>query len=313
MKVAVIGTGKWGRNLARNLHEFGALGAAAGIDPASRENLAAEYPGLVIHEDYRALLKNDITAVAIATPAPTHYRITEDALLAGKDVFVEKPLALSAGDAVKLAELADKEGRILMVGHLLLYQPAIQWIKQYLQSGALGTVYSLHQERLNLGKARSVENALWSLGVHDIAVALHLVGAEPERVLISGQSMIQPAVEDDVYLHLEFPGGIRAHLHNSWLWPEKRRRLTVVGAKGILVYDELEQKVALHRKGIASDLTNRDEGSELVFDGSGAPLKIELEHYLARLEDRRTPLSDGRSGAAVIRVLEKATKLLEMQ
>jgi predicted dehydrogenase len=252
-----------------------------------------------------------VPAVAIATPVPTHYPIAREALLAGKDVFVEKPITLSLAEAEDLAKLAKQLDRVLMVGHLLLYQPAIQWIKQYLAAGELGQVHSLHQQRLNLGRARAVENVLWSFGVHDVAVLLHLVGAAPTRIYATGQRVLQAKVEDDVYLHLGFPGGVQAHLHTSWLWPERRRGLTVVGSKGMLVYDEIAQTVTLHKKGITPELANRDEGAEVVFSGSGEPLKLELEHFLARVADRAAPLSDATSGVEVVRVLEEASRQLE--
>ena len=171
------------------------------------------------------------------------------ALEAGKDVFVEKPMTLTAAESAKLIELAESnDQRVLMVGHLLLYQPAIQWIKKQLDEGMLGEVFSLHQERLKLGRARYIENVTWSLGVHDLAVLLFLTDEDPDSVFASGHCGLQERVEDDVYVHLHFPSGIRAHLHNSWLWPENRRGLTIVGEKGMLVYDEVNQRVIHHRK-----------------------------------------------------------------
>lgn len=180
-----------------------------------------------------------------------------------------------------------------------------------MHSGGLGTLWSLHCERLNLGKARDAENALLSLGVHDVAVLLHLVGQVPEKIEVQGQAVVQKEIEDDVYLHLRFPNGVKAHLHCSWLWPEKRRRLTIIGSKGMLVYDELEQTVTFHRKGIYTDLTNRDEGTELVFQSHGEPLRLELEHFLMCLSQEAKPLSDGESAIAVVAVLEEATRKLK--
>lgn len=315
MRVAVIGAGNWGKNLVANFHALGALAAVAEVSEELRRGVEAKYPGVRLHADYRPLLASDIDAVAIATPPATHFEIAQAFLHWGKDVFVEKPLTLSSREARALVELAQETGRILMVGHLLLYQPAIEWIKDFLDSGGIGSLVSLHQERLNLGRARSVENALWSLGVHDVAVLLHLVGDFPDELQIAGQRAIQPTVEDDVYLHLRFGGGagraeIQAHLHTSWLWPEKRRRLTVIGARGMLVYDELDQTVVLHRKGIRDDLSNRDEGSEVVFKGDAEPLRRELEHFLACVKSRQRPRSDGRNGLDVVRVLEQATEQL---
>lgn len=311
MYVSVIGAGHWGKNLVNNFHALNALGSVAEPAPGLRAALAGQYPDLPLHADHRAALDSDVTAVVIATPVASHFALAREALLAGKDVFVEKPLTLSSAEARELVRLADEHQRLLMVGHLLLYQPAIQWIKRYLDEGHLGRLRSLHQERLNLGKVRSVENALWSLGVHDVAVLLHLVGAPPSRIEATGHRVLQPEVEDDVYLHLGFSNGIQAHLHTSWLWPEKRRRLTVVGDAGMLVFDEADQTVTLHRKTVGADLAHQDGGQEVVFQGAGEPLRLECEHFMTRLKDRGTPLSDGRSAIAVVQVLEEATRRLK--
>ncbi|NPV54651.1 MAG: Gfo/Idh/MocA family oxidoreductase [Firmicutes bacterium] len=310
MKVGVIGAGQWGQNLVRAFSRLGALAAVAEINHEARERLAAEFPGVPLYEDCNYLLESDIPAVVIATPASTHYQIAKKALLSGKDAFVEKPLALSLAEARELVEIAESKESILMVGHLLLYQPAVQWIKNYLASGALGDVGFMVQERLKLGLVRAVENVLWSFGVHDIAVLLHLVEEKPEEVKAVGRCFLQEGVADDVYVHLRFPGGVQAHLHTSWLWPETRRRLTIVGARAMLVYDELEQKVTLHKKWVGPALGHHDEGSEVVFQGSSEPLLLECRHFLECLEKRETPLSDGRSAVAVLEVLEAAEKQL---
>ncbi|HXG28570.1 MAG TPA: Gfo/Idh/MocA family oxidoreductase, partial [Nevskiales bacterium] len=222
-----------------------------------------------------------------------------------------KPMTLNSRDAEDLVALAKREQRVLMTGHLLLFQPAVRWIKQFLDSGKLGTLYSLHQERMDLGRAQPVENVLWALGVHDLAVLLYLVGAHPHRIRASGHHVLTPGVEDDVYVHMEFPSGVRANLHNSWLWPVKRRRLVVVGSTGMLVYNEVHQKVVHYRKRIGADLKNVDEGSELVFEGHGQPLRLELEHFLECMQTRATPLASGESAIEVIKVLEAAAGMLE--
>lgn len=311
MKVGLIGAGGWGRNLARTLRELGVLGGIAEVRVEAHDELRSLYPDVPIYPDHRALLEAGLPAVAIATPAATHFALAREVLLAGKHAFVEKPLALRAAEAEELADLADREGRVLMVGHLLLYQPAVRWIEEFLHTGELGTICSLHQERLKLGTVRTVENVLWSFGVHDIAVILYLVGDSPDSIDVQGQAVLQEGVEDDVYLHLRFRSGLRAHLHVSWLWPEKRRRLTVVGSKGMLVYDEGTQTVTLHRKRIGEDLKPADAGEEAVFQGMAQPLTLELEHFLTCVRDRRRPLSDGRSAVEVVRVLEEATRELE--
>ncbi len=308
--VAVVGAGNWGRNLVRTFHALGALGAIVETDSSARQRMVREYPGVPVYEDTVQILVGTVPSVAIATPAATHYAIARAALLAGKDVFVEKPMTLVASEAEDLTRLADREQRVLMVGHLLLYQRAIRFIKGFLESGKLGALRSLHLERLNLGRARSHENALWSLGVHDVAVILHLVGQAPTDVRITGQCVVQERVEDDVHLHLAFPNGIQAHLHASWLWPEKRRRLVAVGTGGMLVYDELSQRVAFHRKGIRPDLSSRDEGSEVVLEGDDEPLLAECRHFLECVASRMKPLSDGRSAAEVVRVMERANRLV---
>ena len=305
--IAAIGAGSWGKNIVRNLSELGALAAVAEAAPELRKELAEQYPNVPLHDDYRALLADDsIGGVTIATPAPSHFEAAAAALEAGKDVFVEKPMTLTSADSAKLVELAESnDQRVLMVGHLLLYQPAIQWIKKQLDDGILGEVFSMHQERLKLGRARYIENVTWSLGVHDLAVLLFLTDEDPDSVFASGHCGLQETVEDDVYVHLHFPSGIRAHLHNSWLWPENRRGLTIVGEKGMLVYDEVNQRVIHHRKTINADLQNEDFGEEIAFSGSGQPLALELQHFIDCCRERTTPLSDGRSGHRVVEVLEQ--------
>ncbi|OIQ12671.1 Gfo/Idh/MocA family protein [Neomoorella thermoacetica] len=311
MTVGIIGAGNWGKNLVRTFFSLGRLAGVAEVNPATRQWLAAAYPGLPVYSDYGDLLACDIAAVAIATPAATHYQVAREALLAGKDVFVEKPLALSRAEAEELVALAESKNRILMVGHLLLYQPAVQWLKRYLESGAIGPVAFLTQERLKLGRVRPVENVMWSFGVHDIAVLLYLVGQKPQQVKAYGRCFLQKEIEDDVYLHLRFPGGIAAHLHVSWLWPEQRRLLTIVGSKAMLVYDEVQQRLTLYKKRVTPDLQSEDAGSEVVFQGDGEPLLLECRHFLDRVADRRRPLSDGRGALDVIAVLEEAEKQLK--
>lgn len=309
-KIAVIGAGTWGRNLVRNFFELGALGAVADNNPDLRAGITGEYSGVMVHDDYTAVLSDDtISGVAIATPAPTHYQVARECLLAGKDVFVEKPMTLVAREARELCEIAREHERILMVGHLLLYQPAIQFIHKFLTEGNLGRIYHLHQERKKLGRARYVENVTWSLGVHDLAVLLYLAGESPRHIFASGHCGLQKEVEDDVYVHMTFAEGIKAHLHNSWLWHENRRQLTVVGEKGILVFDEIPGEVVFHRKTIGSDLENQDGGSEVLFQGSAQPLRLELQHFLECIQTRRQPISSGANGLAVIEALERIMML----
>ncbi len=311
MKVGLIGAGDWGKNIARTLHGLGALGAIAEVSEDLRGQLRELYPEVPLYEDHCALLKSDLPAVAIATPAATHFALTQQALERGKHVFVEKPLALRKDEAQSLADLAQARGLVLMVGHLLLYQPAVRWIKDYLGAGALGAVWGLHQERLNLGTVRTVENVLWSLGVHDVAVLLNLAGHSPTGIQASAQDVLQSGIADDVCVHLAFPSKACAHIHVSWLWPEKRRRLTVIGSEAMLVYDEIAQTVTRHAKRIGENLRPENEGEEVVFQGSAQPLTLEMEHFLACVQQGRRPLTDGTSAVEVVGVLEEATRQLE--
>lgn len=305
MRIVAIGAGAWGKNVIRNLEDLGVL---AGIVEGNNERLnayAEGHPDLSLFADWRAALASDCDAVAIATPTATHYEIAHAALLAGKDVFVEKPMTPTGAEARALVDVAESHERILMVGHLLMYQPAIAWMKNYMDSGQLGRLFSIRHERLNLGRARSAENVIWDIGVHDMAIMLYLTGTAPERVRGTGHRMLGLAVEDEVHVHLEFPGGVRGNLHTSWLWPETNRRTILRGAKGMLVYDELAQTVTLHRRWIDDGLQNHDEGSEVVHRGDGQPLRLELSHFIECVAERRTPRSDGASAVTVIETLER--------
>lgn len=307
MNVAVIGSGNWGKNLVRNFANLGVLVAVADSVEANLNWVAEEFPDVARYESSEELLASvDLDAVAIATPPHTHCSIAMAAMEKSLDVFVEKPLTLDPEEARLLKDTAANRGLILMVGHLLLYQPAIQFIKKYLDDGALGKVYTLTQRRSKLGRVRSVENVLWSFGVHDVAVLLHLVGEAPSNVLFSGHAAFTEGVEDDAHLHLQFPSGIRANLHNSWYWPRVERELVITGEKGILVFDELNAKVILHKKQVAEDLSHFDGGDEVIFEGAAQPLLIELKHFLECCETRQQPTSDGQNGYDVVNVLSQA-------
>lgn len=308
MKTAVIGCGNWGKNLVKTLAGLGELHSIVETEEERRAKFAEEIPGLLTFSGYEELLQSDVGAVCIATPVESHFTIAQAVLKSGRHAFVEKPLTLSSSEARSLVHLAEEENKVLMVGHLLLYQPAIEFIKRSLESGLIGNVLSFHQERLNLGRARRVENVLWSLGVHDVASLLFLAGESPNWVVSAAQAALSPGVEDDYYLHLNFNSGKSAHLHCSWLWPELRRRLTAVGSTGMLVYDEVAQEVTHVKKRIGASLENIDNGSEVVFGGASEPLKLELQDFLDCCETGNTPRSDGRSAVDVIEVLERAGK-----
>lgn len=307
MKIAVIGAGAWGKNLVNNFAKLGVLNAVADAVKENRDWVAENHPGIELFESAEVLYATKkFDAVAIATPPHTHHALAKQAMKLGLDAFVEKPLTLDPQEAEDLARIAEETDQILMVGHLLLYQPAIEFIKDYLDSRKLGQVYTLTQRRSKLGRVRSVENVLWSFGVHDVAVLLHLVGEEPDRVQSFGHAGISQEVEDDLHLHLSFPSGVKANLHNSWLWPRVERELIITGERGILVFDEMNSQVLLHKKTVSEDLTHDDAGVELLYEGASQPLEIELSHFLECCETRRNPISDGKNGFTVVKTMSLA-------
>lgn len=305
MKIAVIGAGNWGRNHARTLHQLGALDGIVEPSQDAQEKLRADLPEVKV---YASAEDCEAKAFVIATPAHTHYDIAYDLLRRGADLLVEKPITLSVKEAQELVRLADDRQAVLMAGHLLLYQPAIRFVHDAVHDGMIGQLLSIHQERLNLGKARAFEDVLWSLGVHDVSVALYWTGRSPIQTSANRQCALNKNIADDYYLHLEFEGGIHSHLHVSWLWPELRRRAVLVGTRGMLVYDEIAQTVTLHKKFINEHLANQSEGEEVVFEGAGQPLTLELQHFMSCIETRSKPISDGASAVEVLRVLEAASR-----
>jgi predicted dehydrogenase len=309
--IIVVGSGYWGKNLVRSFDQLGALAGVVEISPYLREALKSQYPRTPVFDDYSEALKTDVSAVVIATPAPSHYALAMAALQAGKDVFVEKPVTLKAKEATALAHHADEQGRILMVGHLLLYQPAIDWMKTYLAAGKAGKVKHISTHRLNLGKVRSEENVWWSLAPHDVSVILGLLDSpDLTNVQASGQTILQPEIEDQVHVDLQFSSGQTAHIHCSWYWPYKDRKTVVIAEKQILVYDEIAQSVTIHEKSFAADLTAVDLGVQPISIASDEPLKLECEHFIDCVALRKKPISDGWNGVAVVDILEKAQEVL---
>ncbi|PNW30829.1 UNVERIFIED_CONTAM: oxidoreductase [Euhalothece sp. KZN 001] len=310
-QVIVTGAGNWGKNLVRNFYQLGALAGVAEVNPNLREAVAAQYPDVPLYSDYEQVLASDVPAVVLATPAPTHFQFALEALEAGKDVFVEKPMTLKTAEARQLAEYAERESRILMVGHLLLYQPAIRWMREYLASGKAGKVYHVATQRVKLGRVRREENVWWSFAPHDVSVVLDLLGNPYlKQVQAQGQAILQPQIEDNVQVNLQFEGGQTGHLHCSWYWPELKRSTTVIAERQMLVYDEVSQQITVYNKGVHEDLSNRDEGSWSPDVTESEPLKWECEHFLQCLDTRHTPLSDGWNGVAVVEILEQAQALL---
>jgi predicted dehydrogenase len=320
--IGVVGLGYWGPNLARN---FAALPGAelrwcCDEDPAVRARLAPRHPGTRFTGDLDDLLADDgLDAVVLATPVPTHAALAVRVLDAGKHCFVEKPLAQSVPDAERACEAARASGRVLMVGHLLQYHPGVGKLKEIADSGELGDIHYIYGNRLNLGQLRAEENALWSLGAHDVSVLLHLADEEPYELNARGESYMREGIEDVVFAFMRFPSGVAAHLHLSWLDPHKERRFTVVGSKRMATFDDMdpERKVTVYDKGF--DEKADTYGEYITRSGdiwsprvpNDEPLRLECEHFVACVRDGRSPLSDGESGLRVVRVLEGLQQSLD--
>jgi predicted dehydrogenase len=322
VRVGVAGLGYWGPNLARNLAAIPGCELRWLCDASehARERQASSFPAARRTGEVADLLADpELDAVVLATPVPSHAELAVAALEAGKHCFVEKPLATTAADAERAVEAAERAGRTLMVGHLLEYHPAVARLKELIAGEELGPLYYLYGNRLNLGKLRADENALWSLGAHDVSVALHLIGEEPEECLAQGASFVQEGIQDVVFCYLRFPSGIVAHLHLSWLDPHKERRMTVVGARRMATFDDMliEGKLTIYDKGFDED--SRSWGEYIARSGdifspriaNVEPLRIECEHFVECLRTGATPRSDGHSGLRVVRVLEALQRSLE--
>ena len=322
LRLGIVGLGYWGPNLARNLARVGELAWACDLSDDNLRRYGKLYPEARMTSDIDELLADDaVDAVAIATSVPTHHPLGMRVLAAGKHLFVEKPLALSLAEARELVEAAEDADLRLMVGHLLLFHPGLRVVKRLIESGELGKLFYLYGNRQNLGKVRADENALWSLGAHDIAVLLDLVGERPTELQARGECYVRPGVEDVVFGYLKFPSGVVAHLHLSWLDPNKMRRLTVVGSDKMVVFDDMEsdRKVTVYDKGI--NLPRADTYGEYVAVRSGdisiprvpsdEPLRLEVEEFAAAIRERRAPVSDGLSGIAVVEVLAGLQRSLD--
>ncbi|ANV86377.1 Gfo/Idh/MocA family protein [Picosynechococcus sp. PCC 7117] len=311
-RVIVVGAGHWGKNLVQNFYELGALAGVVELAPVLREKVIQQYPDVQVYADFAKALNSEAQGIVIATPAPTHYSLALAALEAGKDVFVEKPMTLRADEAKALAEYADQQGRILMVGHLLLYQGAIAWMRDYLATGKAGQVLHVATRRTKLGRVRREENVWWSFAPHDVSVVLDLLGQPTlQQVKAAGRTMLQPTVADDVDVALTFAGGQTAHIHCSWYAPLLERKTMVIGSQEMLVYDEVSGQVTVYQKTVDQDLQNQDQGSWLANFESPPPLRQECQHFLDCMETRQRPRSDGWNGVAVVNILEQVQRDLE--
>ena len=322
LRIGVVGLGYWGPNLARNFTALPGCELTWCCDASeqARGRIATLFPQTRTTADIDDLLADPaLDAVAIATPVPSHAALAVRVLDAGKHCFVEKPLGQSVAEAERAVAAAERSGRALMVGHLLEYHPGVQKLKELTDSGELGDIYYIYGNRLNLGKLRADENALWSLGAHDVSVVLYLAAEEPCEAVAHGQSYVRDGVEDVVFCFLRFPSGLSAHLHLSWLDPHKERRFTVVGSRRMATFDDmaLEGKLTVYDKGFDEDA--QSYGEYITRSGdifcpripNVEPLRIECEHFVESIRRGEQPRSDGISGLRVVRVLEELQRSVD--
>jgi predicted dehydrogenase len=322
--VAVIGAGNWGKNLVRNFASVkgGQLKYVVDLSEKTRQTMVASYPLACVTDDSAmAFADAAVEAVVIAVDAPHHYKVAKAALQAGKHVYVEKPLTLAPVEAKELVDLAAAKNVKLMVGHLLEYHPAVNYMKDMIDKGGIGQPLYLYFQRLNLGIIRKQENAWWSLAPHDVSVACYLFGAEPASVSASGQAYLQKGIEDVVFANLKFADGRMAHIHVSWLDPHKIRKVTLVGSQKMVVFDDMEasEKIRVHEKSADVKKTVADYVEAITLRTgdilipqikTDEPLKVECQHFMDSVVNNTPPRSDGNDGLRVVKVLEAGSESL---
>lgn len=322
IKIGVIGCGYWGPNLIRNFSSLKncTVKWCTDLDKMKLDRLKKIYPNIEISTDYKDILEDgDVDAVAIATPASSHYAIARDTLKAGKHLLIEKPFVLNSAEGEEIINEAKKKKCVLMIGHTFEYNPAVRKVKELVSSGFIGELYYLYSTRVNLGIIRDDINALWNLTPHDISIFIYVTGLKPNKVRAMGSSYLRRDIEDTVFMTLDFPNNVSGHIHGSWLDPGKVRKMTVVGSKKMVIYDDLdkESKVKIYDKGVS---VKNDEAFRLAYRygdiniplvDSTEPLKMEASHFLECIEKNKTPLSDGESGLRVVKVLEAAQESMK--
>jgi predicted dehydrogenase len=322
--IGIIGCGYWGPNLVRNFVELPGCTVShlCDLDRDRLETISRRFLVEEATEDYRQILDaSEIDGVVIATPAATHYQIAKEALQAGKHTLVEKPLAMTSAQCKELIELADQQGVVLMVGHTFLYNEAVRWLKNYLDSGQMGDILYIYSQRLNLGKVRQDVSALWNFAPHDISIILYLLGTHPNQVNAKGLTYLQEGIPDIVFMTLDFENGTSAHIHISWLDPNKVRKMTVVGSDKMVVYDDVSaHKIQIFDKGVdkinkkLSEFKGFGEFQLMLRSGDlhvpalkiKEPLSLEAAHFIECIEIGQRPLSDGWSGYWVVKIMEAA-------
>jgi UDP-2-acetamido-3-amino-2,3-dideoxy-glucuronate N-acetyltransferase len=315
--VAVIGCGYWGKNLIRNFYELGSLYAVCDNDEHKLISFKKDYPDVEIFKTVEGLYKSEkVNAVAIATPAESHYSIAKEALLKNKDVFVEKPLSLSVNEGIELNQIAEEKRRVLMVGHLLQYHPAVTKLKELIMRGELGKLYYIYSNRLNLGKIRQGENILWSFAPHDISVILSLAGQMPDMVSSFGGQYLQEKIADVTMSTLSFPNGISAHIFVSWLHPYKEQKFVVIGSEKMVVFNDMEKTDKLlvfpHKISWQGNIPVPDKRDANIIEiEMSEPLKEECTHFIECIRQRSKPKTDGKEGLRVLKVLNACQLSLE--
>ena len=313
----VTGTGYWGKNLVRNFFELGALAGICESDKETRQNFLDTYQGLTGYASFDEVLDDPtVDNLAIATPAETHFELVSKALKAGKNVFVEKPLALTFSEGYRLVELSRETGKILFVGHLLEYHPAVTKLDELVRNGELGTIQYIYSNRLNLGKFRHEENILWSFAPHDISVILRLLRQMPIEVACYGGSYLQPNIADTSVTNMVFENGSRAHIFVSWLHPFKEQKMVVIGSEKMAVFNDVnkEDKLVLYDQGADwvdnKPVPRKKDGEPVAFDAD-EPLKKECLSFLEDAEQGRRPVTDGYNGLRVLKVLQASSHSLQ--
>jgi len=330
IRIAQIGCGYWGPNLLRNFVNLSnvEISCVAEISQERRNYIKEKYPNLYVVSDYNNIFSNRTDAVVIATPAESHYQLAKKMLSNGMHCLVEKPLALKASEAEELINLAKENNRVLMVGHTFLFNAAVRRLREEVKRGTLGRIYYIYSQRLNLGRVRTDVNVMWNLAPHDISILLYVLNEDPVWVRAYGEKYIQENIEDVVFLTIGFESGVVANIHVSWLDPNKVRRMTFVGSKKMIVYDDVEKnKIQIFDKGIDKKSMNKTLGE---FDTFGKfqlikragsvvcpsidfvePLAVEAEHFVECIENKQKPISDGYHGFVVTKILETAMQSIK--
>ncbi len=313
-RIAVLGCGGWGKNITKTLARVHEVAAVADPSESARALASEIAPGARVASDPMDLINDpSIDAVMIATPAETHHDLARAAMHAGKDVFVEKPITIDTDEAVKLRDLAGALDRILMVGHLLEYHPAILKLRELIDNGELGDIWYAVSNRTNLGKFRTFENALWSFAPHDISVLLRLIGEDPEQIVCTGGDYLSKDIADVTVTQMKFPGGARAHIFVSWLHPFKEQKLVVVGSKKMATFDDVARELVLHETGVdwqeGQPIPVKSDGVQVEYDTT-APLDLEVLHFVNAVRTHTQPLTDAHEGVRVLRILHTAQESL---